>query len=66
MRDLAFKLPGESQGHVSLSDATYIAVLNTIRVVVEKSATNAQELREAGGIERITTVNNSRLVTLST
>lgn len=60
MKDLAYKLPGGSDSHVVLSDLTYIAILNTIRVVVEKRAANARYLREAGGIERITTINNSR------
>ncbi|XP_077967690.1 splicing regulator ARVCF-like isoform X2 [Styela clava] len=60
MRDLAYKLPGSTESQTALSDLTYIAVLNTVRVIVERSATNARHLREAGGIERITTVNNSR------
>nr|XP_009860529.1 catenin delta-1 isoform X2 [Ciona intestinalis] len=60
MKDLVYKLPGGSDPNVRLSDTTTIAVLNTIRKLVEKSPENTRNLRDAAGIERITTINNSR------
>ena len=60
MRDLVYKLPGSSESQITLSDMTYIAVLNAVRIVVSRSAGNARQFREAGGIERVTTVNNSK------
>jgi len=61
MKDLVYKLPGGSDPSViRLSDTTTIAVLNTIRILVEKSPDNVRFLREAGGFEKITTINNAR------
>ncbi|CAK8672686.1 catenin delta-1-like isoform X2 [Clavelina lepadiformis] len=60
MKDLVYKLPGGSDPNVRLSDITTIAVLNTVRILVDKSPENVRNLREAAGIERITTINNSR------
>ena len=59
MKDLVYKLPGGTEGGsgVRHSDPTVIAVLNTIRVLVDKSADNVKYLRESAGIERITTIN---------
>uniref|UniRef100_H2ZMU8 Uncharacterized protein n=1 Tax=Ciona savignyi TaxID=51511 RepID=H2ZMU8_CIOSA len=60
MKDLVYKLPGGSDPNVRLSDTTTIAVLNTIRNLVENNAENTRHLRDAAGIERITSINNSR------
>lgn len=60
MKDLVYKLPGSTESQITLSDLTYIAVLNTVRVVVDRSPVNARQFREVGGIERVTTVNNSK------
>ena len=59
MKDLVYKLPGGTEGGsgVRHSDPTVIAVLNTIRVLVDKCADNVKYLRESAGIERITTIN---------
>ena len=62
MKDLVYKLPGGSDPSIRLSDTTTIAVLNTLRLLVEKSQENVRYLREAGGVERITTINNARYV----
>nr|CAB3234375.1 catenin delta-1 [Phallusia mammillata] len=60
MKDLVYKLPGGSDPNVRLSDLTTIALLNTIRSLVDQSAPNTKNLQEAGGIERITIINNPR------
>lgn len=57
MKDLVYKLPGGNDPNVHHSDTTVIAVLNTIRVLVEKNPDNVKHLRESAGIERITTIN---------
>lgn len=62
MSDLIYKLPGGNTATQALSDSTYIALLNTIRVVVDKHVENARSLQELGGIEKVTTINNSRFV----
>lgn len=65
MKDLVYKLPGGTDNNIRLSDLTTIAILNTIRILVEKSAVNVRNLRDAGGIEKITTINNARSVSTS-
>ena len=60
MKDLVYKLPGGIDPSIRLSDITIIAILNTIRILVEKSSENVRNLRDAGGVERITTINNGR------
>ena len=60
MKDLVYKLPGGSDPNIRHSDTTSIAVLNTIRVLVDKNSDNVRHLMEAAGIERVTTINNSR------
>ena len=64
MKDLVYKLPGGSDPSISLSDTTTIAVLNTVRILVESNPDNVRYLREAGGIERVTTINNARYCTV--
>ena len=62
MKDLIYKIPGGTDSRVSLSDLTNIALLNTLRKLVEKNPGNVHHLREAAGVERITTINNARSV----
>lgn len=57
MKDLVYKLPGGNDPNIHHSDTTVIAVLNTIRVLVERNPENVKHLRESAGIERITTIN---------
>ena len=57
MKDLVYKLPGGSDPSVHHSDTTIIAVLNTIRALVDGNPDNGRHLRDSAGIERITTIN---------
>jgi len=60
MKDLVYHLPGGSDPNIRHSDTTSIAILNTIRVLVDRNSDNTRHLMEAAGIERVTTINNSR------
>ncbi|KAI8513134.1 Plakophilin-4 [Branchiostoma belcheri] len=59
MRDLVYRLPGGDSAPKT-SEPTMVAILHTLHEVISKNMENAKSLRDAGGIERLVTINKNR------
>ena len=57
MNNLLLKLPDSPNPHTDLSDVTLIAVLNCIRMLVDKHEENIKYFRDYGGVEKIAMIN---------
>jgi len=60
MANLVSKLPEGPNTKADLSDVTIIAVLNCIRMLVERHSENIKYLRDSGGVDKIAMINKLR------